>query len=60
MEFGELKLNLQTLIGCQKFMTTWIDLKFSLDKQVDNAQLSQQILLNLNIVGKLYSILKIV
>jgi len=58
MQFGELKLNLQTLIGCQKFSKSWIDLKILPHKLENRAQILQQILLNLDIPCKIYSTLK--
>jgi len=58
MQFGELKLNLQTLIGYQKFSKPYIDLKILPHKLEDRSKLLQQILLNLDILCKSYSTLK--
>jgi len=55
--FGKLKLNLWTLIGFQEINTSWIDLKFLLHKLEKRVQIFQQVLLNLNIGCKSYSIL---
>ncbi len=59
MQCGELKLNLLTLKGSQKFSTSWIDLSIlpvKLDKYV---KLFQQVLLNSDIRWKSRSTLNL-
>jgi len=57
MQFDELKLNLWTSIGSQKISITRIDLKSLSHKLEEGAQISQQVLLNLEIGCKSYSTL---
>jgi len=57
MQFGELKLNLWTLIGLQKISISWINLKILPYKLEEKAQSSQQVLLNSNIRCKNYNTL---
>jgi len=57
MEFGELELYLWISIGSQKISMTWLDLKFLSHKIEEGAKLSQQLLLNLEIICKIYSTL---
>jgi len=45
------------LIGFQKINTSWIDLKILLYKLEERTQLSQQVLLNLDLECKIYSTL---
>jgi len=57
MQFGELKLNLQTLNGFLKINAFWIDLKISPHKLEERVQIFQQVLLNLDIGCKSYGTL---
>jgi len=57
MQFGELKLNLCTSNGFQKINTSFIDLLILSHKLEGRLQISQQILLNLDIGCKSYSTL---
>jgi len=57
MQFGKLKLDLWTSIGFWEICTSWIDLKILPHKLEEKAQISKQVLLNLDIGCKSYETL---